>query len=71
MCGFIYDSATLTYLSLLNSGVLVDWRAINDAGDVVGFWNTVVPLPTAFPLFATGLGVLGLPGWRRKRRADV
>jgi hypothetical protein len=25
-----------------------------------------VPLPVAFPLFATGLGVLGLLGWRRK-----
>jgi hypothetical protein len=25
------------------------------------------PLPAAFPLFATGLGALGLIGWRRKR----
>jgi hypothetical protein len=30
---------------------------------------SVVPLPTALPLFATGLGVLGLLGWRRKRKA--
>ena len=28
-----------------------------------------VPLPAALPLFATGLGVLGLLGWRRKRAA--
>src|SRR5262245_11172215 len=28
------------------------------------------PLPAALPLFATGLGVLGLLGWRRKRRAS-
>jgi hypothetical protein len=28
-----------------------------------------VPLPAALPLFAAGLGVLGLLGWRRKRRA--
>jgi hypothetical protein len=28
-----------------------------------------VPLPGALPLFATGLGVLGLLGWRRKRKA--
>jgi probable HAF family extracellular repeat protein len=28
-----------------------------------------VPLPAALPLFATGLGMLGLLGWRRKRKA--
>jgi hypothetical protein len=26
------------------------------------------PLPGALPLFATGLGTLGLLGWRRKRK---
>ncbi len=41
-------------------------------------WNgTIVynqaatPLPAAFPLFATGLGALGLLGWRRKRKAQA
>ena len=28
-----------------------------------------VPLPAALPIFATGLGALGLLGWRRKRKA--
>lgn len=28
-----------------------------------------IPLPAAFPLFAGGLGLLGLLGWRRKRMA--
>jgi hypothetical protein len=28
-----------------------------------------VPLPAAFPLFATGLGALGFLGWRRKQKA--
>jgi len=28
-----------------------------------------VPLPAALPLFATGAGLLGLLGWRRKKRA--
>jgi hypothetical protein len=26
------------------------------------------PLPGALPLFATGLGAMGLLGWRRKRK---
>jgi hypothetical protein len=30
---------------------------------------TVIPLPAALPLYASGLGVLVLLGWRRKRRA--
>ena len=29
------------------------------------------PLPAALPLFATGLGALGLLGWRRKRKAQT
>ena len=30
-----------------------------------------VPLPAALPLFATGLGALGLLGWRRKRKLSA
>jgi hypothetical protein len=30
--------------------------------------TTVTPLPAALPLFATGLGAIGLLGWRRKRK---
>ena len=29
---------------------------------------SAVPLPAALPLYATGIGVLGLLGWQRKRR---
>jgi hypothetical protein len=40
--------------------------------NVVGSWTeevAITPLPAALPLFATGLGALGLLGWRRKRKA--
>jgi hypothetical protein len=29
---------------------------------------TASPIPTALPLFSTGLGAMGLLGWRRKRK---
>jgi hypothetical protein len=32
---------------------------------------SAVPLPGALPLFVTGLGALGLLGWRRKRKAQA
>ena len=44
-----------------------------DAPVIVGEWDitiheaTATPLPAALPLFASGLGALGLLGWRRKR----
>ena len=31
-------------------------------------FGEVTPFPAALPLFATGLGALGLLGWRRKRK---
>ena len=39
-------------------------------GLVTGFESSpsAAPLPAALPLFVTGLGALGLLGWRRKRR---
>jgi CHRD domain len=37
-------------------------------GEILGFL-VPTPLPAALPLFATGLGALGLLGWRRKRKA--
>jgi hypothetical protein len=46
------------------------------SGDVSVTYNydalspSATPLPAAFPLFATGLGLMGLLGWRRKRRSS-
>ncbi len=40
-----------------------------------GVWSistvSSVPLPATLPLFATGLGALGLLGWRRKRKVQA
>jgi hypothetical protein len=33
--------------------------------------TTATPLPAALPLLGTGLGLMGLLGWRRKRKNDV
>jgi hypothetical protein len=37
--------------------------------NVVGTAEAATPLPAALPLFATGLGALGLLGWRRKKKS--
>jgi hypothetical protein len=37
-------------------------------GSYTGTLITATPLPAALPLFATGLGAIGLFGWRRKRQ---
>ena len=56
-----------------------DWLRIGTDIVGVGTFNAAfsldgiatTPLPGALPLFATGLGVLGLLGWRRKRKNSV
>src|SRR5262245_38258136 len=42
---------------------------LRDAHGTISAPVPQVPLPGALPLFATGLGALGLIGWRRKRQA--
>ena len=55
------------------SGCVIQTDQAN-ISQVPGTWSSVttpsaVPLPAALPLFAGGLGALGLLGWRRKRKA--
>jgi len=45
----------------------VDFQYTLTSGSI----SLVTPLPAALPLFATGLGALGLLGWRRKKKAAV
>ena len=41
----------------------IDNLEFNNAG--------ATPLPAALPLFGSGLGVLGLLGWRKKKKAAI
>lgn len=38
------------------------------SGSIPGTWSAT-PLPATLPLFATGLGALGLLGWRKRKKA--
>jgi len=52
------------YLTSLGDLIFSNITAMSFEADVVG----ATPLPAALPLFASGLGALGLLGWRRKRK---
>jgi hypothetical protein len=41
----------------------------SESFQIIGSSIAATPLPAALPLFASGLGALGLLGWRRKRKA--
>jgi hypothetical protein len=54
-----------TTLSGSEASAIIDNVTISTGG---GGNAGTTPLPAALPLFATGLGALGLLGWRRKRK---
>jgi hypothetical protein len=65
-----FDNATLASLGLTLRTYTYSWTPESEATDdsfVINVGTT--PLPAALPLFAGGLGALGLFGWRRKRKA--
>jgi hypothetical protein len=76
---FASDGYTATYNPLTDTlmldqaipGTDLMWFANTDTGLNLLGDNPPTPLPTALPLFATGLGALGLLGWRRKRKAQA
>ena len=61
--GFLNEGtdAAPNWIATANSGAIFETRSPPLA----------TPLPAALPLFATGLGALGLLGWRRKRKAQA
>jgi hypothetical protein len=69
-------SAIVGQYGAVYSGVVTSLVQVDSQGDftfsgTVQDYNLakVVPLPGALPLFATGLGALGLLGWRRRRNS--
>ena len=61
-----YNNATFASLGLTPGTYVWTWGAGPDQRFTLEIGPT--PLPAALPLFATGLGGLGLLGWRRKRK---
>jgi len=62
-----FGSTTPTVLELVDG--TFSFPVPNGTNTYDGISAGTVPLPAALPLFAGGLGALGLLGWRRKRRA--
>ena len=69
---FTITSATLTAASTITVMEFVFGATEFSRNLVVGVpVPSNVPLPAALPLFATGLGALGLLAWRRKRKVTA
>ena len=79
--GLKYQTAALAFAHALSfqftlttaqtiSFYISDNNLIDNVGGI-SLDVSAVPLPAALPLFATGLGALGLLGWRRKRKAKL
>ena len=75
---FVIDVAGITLNSAISS-VVIEYGTNPDTSDTVSTFTVTTtnlggaatPLPAALPLFASGLGALGLLGWRRKRKGQT
>jgi len=73
------SAAPAALIAAGQGSILVGYAGLRDAGFQISLLGTgslidppsPTPLPAAFPLFATGLGAVGLFGWRRKRKANA
>jgi hypothetical protein len=81
--GFLFTDGNYTALDVFSDGLTMAW-GINNKGLIVGYYGdngsstahgflaipvSPVPLPGTLALFATGLGLLALVGWCRKRKS--
>ena len=66
-----YDGATFTSLGVTPGTYTWTWGSGDSASSFTIDAVATTPLPATLPLFAGGLGALGLLGWRRKRKAQA
>ena len=69
LASLVFGNAGASALDLLNCACFGTQGVRDTSSSTLTFAVAATPLPAALPLFATGLGVLGLLGWRRKRKA--
>jgi hypothetical protein len=62
----MYYNATFASLGVTPGTYVWTWGTGADQSFTLEIGTA--PIPAALPLFATGLGGLGLIGWRRKRK---
>jgi hypothetical protein len=80
-CDAVEIGLSLSGVQLADAGVQTSSDNNNDQGqnnndqgennNYQGNNLSQVPLPATLPLFASGLGALGLLGWRRKKKAQA
>ena len=56
------------FTNVPTSGGLLSFTDLSELLLSASSTGNETPLPAAFPLFAGGLGAMGLLGWRRKRK---
>lgn len=70
--GSVANAETALFAGILAGDAYLNIHTtLNPGGEIRGFLVAPTPLPAALPLFATGLGALGLLARRRKQKASA